>query len=199
MGAKGNRPLAFTVNEESSLEYPFFNRECRKELIVKTNCSLTAFICAGLLVCACIAGMVGCTNSQDGSASSEKVSATAVQADNITLIDADDVANLEDGTYLVDARTAEEYAEGHIPGALNASYPKSTGGPCQADENAASFRNAWSKLGIPTDAKVVLYCRTSNRSSAAASALTEDGYTDLYVYEGGWTDWSSDPSRPVEK
>ena len=192
---------------------------------MKTNHNPIAFICAALLVCACIVGMVGCASDQGGSASSssasasseetpassteaedssttnasEKVSARAVRSDGITLIDADEVANLEDGTYLVDARTAEEYAEGHIPGALNASYPKSTGGPCQADENAASFRNAWSKLDIPTDAKVVLYCRTSNRSSAAASALVEDGYTDLYVYEGGWTDWSSDPSRPVDK
>ena len=137
------------------------------------------------------------TSSSDSA--SQKVSATAARADGITLIGADEVANRDADTYLVDARTPEEYDEGHIPGALNASYPKSTGGPCQAEENATAFRNAWAELDIPADAKVILYCRTSNRSSAAASALAEDGYTNLSVYEGGWTDWSSDPLRPIEE
>ena len=113
-------------------------------------------------------------------------------------IDASYVAQLDDSTYLVDVRTDEEYAAGHIPGALNASYPKSTGGPCQAEENATAFRTAWQQLGIPTDAPVVLYCRTGVRAASAASALREDGYTNVEVYEGSWTDWSSDPSRPVE-
>lgn len=139
------------------------------------------------------------TDTLASGSSSAKVSATAARADGIVIVGADEVANRDDDAYLVDARTAEEFAEGHIPGALNASYPKSTGGPCQADENAAAFRSAWAELGIPIDAKVVLYCRTSNRSSAAASALAQDGYTDLYVYEGGWTDWTSDSSRPIEK
>lgn len=190
------------------------------------NRGTTTFLLAALVACLCMMGATGCAagqsdqassaaasssasatsaassteaGSSSAEASSAKVSATAARSDGIILIGADEVMNLEDGTYLVDARTAEEYAEGHIPGALNASYPKSTGGPCQADENATAFRNAWAELGIPIDAKVVLYCRTSNRSSAAASALAQDGYTDLSVYDGGWTDWTSDPSRPVEK
>ena len=109
-----------------------------------------------------------------------------------------DVEALEEGAYLVDARTPEEYAEGHIPGALNASYPKSTGGPCQSEENSASFRNAWAKLGVPQDAHVVVYCRTGVRATAAASALVEDGYANVDVYEGSWVDWISDPARSVE-
>ena len=109
-----------------------------------------------------------------------------------------DVAGLEEGAYLVDTRTPEEYAEGHIPGALNASYPRSTGGPCQTEENSASFRNAWAKLGVSQDTHVVVYCRTGVRATAAASALIEDGYASVDVYEGSWVDWTSDPARPVE-
>ena len=185
-------------------------------------------LCAVLIACLCMAWMAGCAAARESSAStiaasvsasssqadaavsneaaatssgssSAKVSATAARADGVVIVGADEVANRDDNAYLVDARTAEEFAEGHIPGALNASYPKSTGGPCQADENATAFRSVWAKLGIPQDAKVILYCRTSNRSSAAASALAQDGYTDLYVYDGGWADWTSDSSRPVEK
>ena len=111
---------------------------------------------------------------------------------------AGDVLARDDDTYLVDTRTVEEYEEGHIPGALNASYPKETGGACAAEENAASFRANWSKLDIPKDAHVMLYCRTGVRATSAASALLKDGYTNIDVYEGSWTDWTRDSSRPVE-
>jgi len=133
-------------------------------------------------------------SAQASTTSSKQVTAPA-KAGSVT---AGDVASLEEGAYLVDTRTSEEYAEGHIPGALNASYPKSTGGPCQTEENSASFRSAWAKLGIPQNAHVVVYCRTGVRATAAASALIEDGYTNVDVYEGSWTDWTSDSSRPVE-
>ena len=138
--------------------------------------------------------LAGCAQASPlvASASTSAAASAATVA-----VDADYVARL-DGAYLVDVRTPEEYAAGHIPGALNASYPKSTGGPCQAEENASSFRVAWAQLGIPTDAHVVVYCRTGVRAAAAASALAEDGYRNVEVYEGSWTDWTSDPSRPVE-
>ena len=139
----------------------------------------------------------GCAQTQSSQAE-DSTSSRNLTNDQAVIVTADDVAALEEGAYLVDTRTYEEYVEGHIPGALNASYPKSTGGPCQTEENSASFRNAWAKLDIPKDARVVVYCRTGVRASAAASALMEDGYTNVELYEGSWTDWTSDPSRPVE-
>ena len=149
------------------------------------------------LAAAAALAMAGCTQTQSSQAESSTGSRNLTNAQAI-IVTADDVAALEEGAYLVDTRTYEEYVEGHIPGALNASYPKSTGGPCQTDENSASFRNAWAKLDIPKDAHVVVYCRTGVRASAAASALAEDGYTNVELYEGSWTDWTSDPSRPIE-
>ena len=137
--------------------------------------------------------LAGCAQAPAPAASTSTAASAATVA-----VDADYVAQLDGATYLIDVRTPEEYAAGHIPGALNASYPKSTGGPCQAEENASSFRAAWAQLGIPTDAHVVVYCRTGVRAAAAASALAEDGYRNVEVYEGSWTDWTSDPSRPVE-
>lgn len=171
-------------------------------------------------VCACalaLAACLGCAQASGGgqsasdaagsssaSASSDALDSTQssdvalADASSVSVVDAAYVASLEDGAYLVDVRTPEEYAEGHIPGALNASYPKSTGGPCQSEENASSFRAAWEKLGVPADAHVVLYCRTGVRASAAYSALVEDGYANVELYEGSWADWTSDSARPVE-
>ena len=149
------------------------------------------------LALAAVFAAVGCSQSQSSQTESSAASRNLTNAQAV-IITAEDVEALEEGAYLVDTRTYEEYAEGHIPGALNASYPKSTGGPCQTEENSASFRNAWAKLDVPKDAHVVVYCRTGVRASAAVSALMEDGYTNVELYEGSWTDWTSDPSRPVE-
>lgn len=155
-------------------------------------------LCAFALATALFAGCAGTASSLVSTASANAEASSAQGATATTVVDAAYVIALEDGAYLVDTRTVEEYTEGHIPGALNASYPKSTGGPCQAEENAASFRAAWAKLEVPLDAHVVLYCRTGVRASAAATALKEDGYANVEVYEGSWTDWTADPSRPVE-
>ena len=140
----------------------------------------------------------GVSSSAQSSPTTSASSSRNLTNEGIATVTADDVMGLEEGAYLVDTRTYEEYVEGHIPGALNASYPKSTGGPCQSEENSASFRNAWAKLDIPKDAHVVVYCRTGIRASAAAAALMEDGYTNVELYEGSWTDWISDSSRPKE-
>ena len=172
--------------------------------------SRAGFACAAALALALVGGCAQSTDAQaagvqaSGGATSAPASATAASSAassgqaSASVIDASYVQNLEETAYLVDVRTPEEYAEGHIPGALNASYPKSTGGPCQAEENASSFRAAWAMLDVPADAHVVLYCRTGVRAAAAQSALLEDGYANVDVYEGSWTDWTSDPSRPVE-
>ena len=161
-------------------------------------------ILAFALAMAAIIVLAACSQSQQASNGEDAASSAAATASRnltnaqVAIITADDVMALEEGAYLVDTRTYEEYVEGHIPGALNASYPKSTGGPCQTEENSASFRNAWAKLDIPKDAHVVVYCRTGVRASAAASVLMEDGYTNVELYEGSWTDWITDPSRSIE-
>ena len=159
---------------------------------------------AGALCVAALVGalLIGCSQpemegSTDSATSTNEGVATMQNEGSAAVVDAAYVSDLEDGAYLVDTRTPEEFAAGHIPGALNASYPKSTGGPCQAEENAASFWAAWEQLQVPLDAHVVLYCRTGVRAASAASVLKDAGYENVELYKGSWTDWTSDPSRPV--
>lgn len=163
---------------------------------------------ACMLACALLAFSSGCAawpTSPTGSAEVPVTDAVDLEGEsartvtsNQPVVTAEEVAALRDGAYLVDVRTPEEYAAGHIPGALNASYPISTGGPCQSGENSSAFRSSWERLNVPIDATVVVYCRAGVRAAAAASALVEDGYADVSVYRGSWSDWTSDPSRPVE-
>lgn len=69
---------------------------------------------------------------------------------------------------LVDVRTPQEYAEGHLTAARNI--------PLQELE---------ARMGeIPRERPVALYCRSGNRSGTAARMLHEAGYEDVYNIGG---------------
>lgn len=70
-----------------------------------------------------------------------------------------------EGARLVDVRSPEEYAEGHLPGALNVSVQELPG---RMDE-----------LG-PKEGTVVLYCRSGARSRRAARMLKEAGFQSVH-------------------
>ena len=73
---------------------------------------------------------------------------------------------------LVDVRTPEEFATGHIPGAINISVQTL---PDRLNE-------------IPADETIVVYCRSGNRSATATDILVNAGYAPVYDL-GGIQDW----------
>jgi rhodanese-related sulfurtransferase len=75
---------------------------------------------------------------------------------------------------LIDVRTAEEFASGHIAGAVNISLQEL---PARLSE-------------VPKDRPVVLYCRSGNRSAQAMDVLKASGYTNIYDM-GGIIAWQS--------
>ncbi len=79
------------------------------------------------------------------------------------------------GAQLVDVRADHEWEAGHLPGAVHISLPDL---PARVGE-------------IDKDKPVVIYCRTDNRSTIAATALTEAGY-DVAKLAGGATGWEEE-------
>ena len=76
---------------------------------------------------------------------------------------------------ILDVRTPEEFAQGHIPGALN--IPNETIGtePIQA---------------LPRkDQTILVYCRSGNRSRQASQKLADQGYTQVLEF-GGINSWT---------
>jgi phage shock protein E len=69
------------------------------------------------------------------------------------------------GVKVVDVRTPEEFASGHVPGAVNIPYDQLPGRAAE--------------IGPPSTS-VVLYCRSGRRSGIAVEALQKVGYTKLY-------------------
>ena len=77
---------------------------------------------------------------------------------------------------LVDVRTADEFAAGHIEGALN------------SDWNSEGFLNDVSRQLQGRRPKLAVYCRGGRRSAAAADALCAAGYR-VYNLSGGILAW----------
>jgi rhodanese-related sulfurtransferase len=69
------------------------------------------------------------------------------------------------GAKVVDVRTADEFASGHVPGAVHIPYDQLPGRAAE--------------IGPPTT-PVVLYCRSGRRSAIAVEALKKAGFSKLY-------------------
>ncbi|MCB0033311.1 MAG: rhodanese-like domain-containing protein, partial [Anaerolineales bacterium] len=76
---------------------------------------------------------------------------------------------------LIDVREEAEYAEGHIPNAINIPLRTLT-------ENLAA---------IPTDMPVVVYCASGHRAAMATSALHMLGYSNVRTFAPGWKGWTA--------
>jgi rhodanese-related sulfurtransferase len=89
----------------------------------------------------------------------------------------------EDSTVtLIDARTAEEFDEGHVPGAINVPIADLT-------EFARSRNNA-------SDGPVITMCGSTGRGEKAATALGSEGMKNVQVLQGGLKAWR-DAGLPV--
>ena len=107
-------------------------------------------------------GCVGC--SDGGSATYEQISGAQAK----TLMDS------ESGYIIIDARTQEEYDQGHIPRAI------------LIPEYEIADR---AEKELPDKNQLILvYCRSGRRSKIAAEELVKLGYTNVKEF-GGIIDW----------
>ena len=114
---------------------------------------ILAALCLALL-------LAGCT-------SLDSAGYTQVSSEKAMMADYDD-------EIVLDVRTPEEYAEAHLPGAIN--VPNEEIG----EEPIAELPDK--------DQIILVYCRSGNRSKEAAQKLADQGYTNVIEF-GGIKDW----------
>lgn len=120
--------------------------------------------------------ITGCT-TQTQETTLQSTSAESVENAayiKITAQEAKEIIDTQENVTVVDVRTAEEYAEGHIPNAM--LIPGTQIGDLAPD------------MLPDLDQTILVYCRSGNRSAAAAKVLIEMGYTNIMDF-GGIKDW----------
>ena len=105
------------------------------------------------------------------------------QAADFRSVDADRFAQVIEDTTVVrlDVRTASEYSQGHIPGAL------------LIDVTLADFMQKAEQL-LPKDKTIALYCRSGRRSKTAAQLLAKQGYQVIEL-NTGFNSWKGEVER----
>lgn len=95
----------------------------------------------------------------------------------ISMDEAVEMMKDESGYIILDVRRPDEFAEGHIPGAIN--VPNETIGK----DEIAELPNK--------DQVIMVYCRSGRRSKEAAEKLVKLGYTNIVEF-GGILDWKGE-------
>jgi apolipoprotein D and lipocalin family protein len=85
---------------------------------------------------------------------------------------------------VLDVRRADEFAAGHVEGAINVAH-------------TAVLANAATAVPAAKDAEIILYCGSGRRASMAIEALRGAGYTNLKHLEGDYPAWQAQ-GRPVQ-
>ena len=106
-----------------------------------------------ILLCGCSAVLCGCGNP--GSAVSDAPANAQVAPDSFVLID---------------VRSAEEFASGHLQGAVNIPHDRIV------EEIGA--------VAPDKSARIILYCRSGRRADTALNALKAAGYENVSNYGG---------------
>ncbi len=150
-------------------------------VIVVSGVAVTQFISVNQMVTA-----ISIIGGADGPTSiflAGKLAGGEKQVAEYTSITMDEAKEIfqESGNYLiVDVRRADEFAEGHIPGAINI-----------ANEDIASAEPA----ELPDKDQVIyVYCRSGNRSKQASAKLAAMGYTNIVEF-GGILDWTGEVEK----
>lgn len=125
-------------------------------------------------------------------------------AGQIPMLDAAGAAELATTGVLLDARAPERFAgevepmdkvAGHIPGAINAP----TTGNVSADGRFLSpedLRTRFTALGADASAAVGTYCGSGVTAAHEALAMEIAGI-EAQVYVGSWSEWITNPTRPI--
>lgn len=87
---------------------------------------------------------------------------------------------------LIDVREPDEYANGHIPGAIN--IPR----------GVLEFKLTATPELAARDLQLFIYCKTSGRAALAALSLKEMGYLKVSSLAGGFDAWSA-AEMPIAK
>ena len=112
------------------------------------------------------------------------VMAAKARIQEISVAEAD--LAIQEADVLIDVREADEFAAGHLPGAIHAS------------RGMLEFKLSNNPELSARDLKIVLYCKTSGRAALAACALHDMGYLQVKSISGGFDAWAG-AGKPVVK
>ena len=111
---------------------------------------------------------------------------------------------------LIDTRSSNRFAgrrenldlkAGHIPGAVNIPERLFHNDGVRTLKTPDEIREVLAAAGLTQEntKDAIIYSGSGNHSALALAAMEDAGFTGLRHYIGGWSQWSADPTNPVER
>ncbi len=118
--------------------------------------------------------------SSDSNAASAAASGAPADAAGVRVVSIDEAAAIAENPpadlVILDVRTPEEFAEGHLEGAMMIDF--------YADDFGAQLDE------LDPSVPYLLYCRSGNRSGQAAAMMADRGFVDVADVDGGIAAWT---------
>ncbi len=112
------------------------------------------------------------------------VAAAKTRVQEVQVADAEQA--IRDADVLVDVREADEFAAGHLAGAVHIS------------RGMLEFKFSANPALQARDLNILLYCKTSGRAALSAAALHDMGFLNVKSIAGGFDAWAA-AGKPVAK
>ncbi len=129
------------------------------------------------------ATVTGCSSGSTASAADSQVAAAPAGPGRVGVAQFASVITMP-GVQIIDVRTPEEFASGHIAGAVNI--------PVQSAEFGTRI------AALDPAGQYAVYCRSGNRSQPAVEAMKNAGITTIYELDSGTRGWTSE-GQPLVK
>ncbi len=122
-------------------------------------------------------GLAGCSSSEPEPAAVQSPGVAVQAPASPERVDAATFSEVvaSPGVQIIDVRSPEEFAEGHIDGAVNFNVE----GPDFLDQIST----------LDPAGTYAVYCRSGNRSQGAVATMADNGITGIYELESGTTGW----------
>ena len=112
--------------------------------------------------------------------------------ETVVEVQPEEIASLtSNGWQIIDVREPEEYAEGHLPGAVN--FPR---GFLEVRADLEHYKR--DKRLADRSQKLICYCGGGHRSALACRTLQEMGFENIRSLAEGWTGWT-ERALPTEE
>lgn len=150
--------------------------KCTYNLRMQSKMKLfTAVVVSSIVVVGC-----GGDNPDEAEAvESEQAETAEPTGEGIRLVSVSDAASIQDNPsedlVILDVRTPEEFAEGHLDGAIMIDFYR--------DDFAEQLAE------LDPDVPYLLYCRSGNRSGQTTALMNSLGFTDVADVDGGIVGW----------
>jgi len=122
--------------------------------------------------------LVSCGQKQNEKSSDQDSAST------ITLISPEELNKVNKDIVLIDVRTPQEYATGHLENSVN------------IDLRSRNFKELVGKLDKNQD--VYVYCKVGGRSASAARTMEDMGFKKIYDLKGGILQWEKEGFKQVK-